>query len=154
VYLVFGNGVMFHRDTWETSRMDPSIPISHYMGVDFHAGEWEARQAKWGKRIRIIFDAIRTLEAMQGASYKRPVVFPKSVVDQLAALAVDIEALAVLYSCFESWEVGQEPKGAKVQRCKGAGFVHPAYFSRNSKGARFLHLCTFAPLHLSALGHR
>ena len=123
MYLVFGNGVMFHRDSWETSRMDPSIPISHYMGVDFHLGEWEALQAKWGKRVRIIFNAIRTLEAMQGASYTRMVVFPKSLNDQLSALAVDIKALAVLYSCFESWEVG-EPKGAKVQRCKGAGIVH------------------------------
>ena len=123
VYLVFGNGVMFHRDSWETSRMDPSIPISHYMGVDFHLGEWEALQAKWGKRVPIIFNAIQTLEAMQGASYTRMVVFPKSLNDQLSALAVDIKALAVLYSCFESWEVG-EPKGAKVQRCKGAGIVH------------------------------
>jgi hypothetical protein len=103
--------------------MDSSIPISHYMGVDFHLGDWEALQAKWGKRVPIIFNAIRTLEAMQGASYTRMVVFPKSLNDQLSALAVDIKALAVLYSCFESWEV-DEPKGAKVQRCKGAGIVH------------------------------
>jgi hypothetical protein len=87
------------------------------MGVDFRLGEWEALQTKWGKRVRIIFDAIRTLEAMQGASYKRMVVFPKSLNDRLSALAVDIKALAVLYSCFESWEVGVSPK---VQRCKGA----------------------------------
>ena len=104
-YLVFGDGVMFHRDTWETSRMDPSIPISHHMGVDFPKAQFEALQEQWGKRVQVIFKAIHTLECMQGGTYKHKVVFPPSIVSKLEELAKDVPALLVLYSCFESWEV-------------------------------------------------
>ena len=85
--------------------MDPIILISHHMGIAFPHQQWALLQAKWSNRIQIIFGAICSLEALQGCHCKEPAVCPPSLVHQLEELAEDIEALGVLYSCFESWEV-------------------------------------------------
>ncbi len=104
-FLVFDDGILFDRDTMKTCRTTPSMPISHHMGIKFPTKEFHELNQKYGSKLNAVFNAIKQVEAMQGSGYKREKVFTPSMCDFLKLLSKEIEALGVLFTCHENWEV-------------------------------------------------